>query len=172
MTVVQFRRPPKKAPPKPARKPMPGWLRWTLIWAAIIAVLTVVYVLRGGFSTPAAALPRAEAVSLAAPVRRDDIRVTDGDTFRVSDERIRIANIDTPEMPGRARCQVEADRAVAAKARLTQLLAAGPVVLEREGVDRYGRTLAIVRVNGVDIGEQLIREGEAQRWMGRKATWC
>lgn len=172
MTVVQFRRPPKKAPPKPARKPMSGRMRMGLIWLAIIAALTVVYFVKGGFSTKAEALPRAEAVITAASVRPGDIRVTDGDTFRVSDERIRIANIDTPEMPGRARCAVEAERAVAAKARLTQLLAAGPVVLEREGLDRYGRTLATVRVNGVDIGEQLIREGEAQRWMGRKATWC
>lgn len=172
MTVVQFRRPPKKPPQKPARKPMSNGMRMALIWLAILAVLTMVYAVKGGFSTKAGASSLPEAASLAAPVRRDDIRVTDGDTFRIADERIRIANIDTPEMPGRARCEDEAQRALAAKARLSELLAAGPVVLEREGVDRYGRTLATVRVNGADVGEQLIREGEAQRWMGHKATWC
>jgi len=101
-----------------------------------------------------------------------DIRVTDGDTFRIREERIRIANIDTPEMPGRARCDAEAELALAARARLSRLLAAGDIRLAREGVDRYGRTLARVRAGGVDVGDQLVRERLAQRWMGRKASWC
>lgn len=103
---------------------------------------------------------------------RGDIRVTDGDTIRVGAERIRIANIDTPEMPGRARCAYEADRALAAKARLTQILSGGEITIARDGVDRYGRTLATLRVNGRDVGEQLVAEGAAQRWRGHKAEWC
>ncbi|MCC7268653.1 MAG: thermonuclease family protein [Caulobacteraceae bacterium] len=134
----------------------------------IVVALSLGYQLNGRLPSsaepPSAALPETIAYS--------DIRVTDGDTFRLGAERIRIANIDTPEMPGRAACAYEADKALAAKARLAQILAGGEIVIARDGVDRYGRTLATLRVNGRDVGEQLVAEGAAQRWQGHKAQWC
>ena len=41
----------------------------------------------------------------------------------------------------------------------------GPVKIQRQGLDQYGRTLARVVVNGIDAGEWLIRRGLARRWI-------
>ncbi len=91
--------------------------------------------------------------------------VVDGDTVWWEGEKIRLADIDAPEMHGR--CEAERRRAIAAQLRLVQLLNARPVTITRTGTDRYGRTLAQVG----QIGEQLRREGHAVRWPNRK-DWC
>lgn len=150
------------------RRSTSGAARAAVSWLFILLALFAAYQLKDRLPGPVdtAAAPAAARLSYA------DIRVTDGDTIRVADERIRIANIDTPEMPGRARCAYEADKALAAKARLGQLLAGGEITIARDGVDKYGRTLATLRVNGRDVGEQLVAEGAAQRWEGHKAQWC
>ncbi len=149
-------------------------LRTIVLCGLLVITPTAAWLTRGEFVEQADAAPRQETTvgPAAGQIRAADIRITDGDTFRVLEERIRIANIDTPEMPGRARCAAEAQLAVQAKARLGQLLSGGDIRLARRGEDRYGRTLARVSVNGVDVGEQLVREGAAQRWAGRKAQWC
>jgi endonuclease YncB( thermonuclease family) len=53
------------------------------------------------------------------------------------------------------------------------------VSVQREGKDRYGRTLARLSVDGRDIGETLVRERLALRWQegaaakqARTAHWC
>lgn len=92
--------------------------------------------------------------------------VHDGDTVWWQGEKIRIADIDAPELKGR--CKKETRLAIRARDRLVVLLNSGrPIELHRTGVDRYGRTLA--RFDG--IGEQLIREGLASRWPQRR-NWC
>jgi micrococcal nuclease len=100
------------------------------------------------------------------------IRVIDGDTFDYGGERIRIADIDTPEL--RARCPEEAARARAATARLGSLLAAGPFELHRSGrdEDRYGRKLRVVTRGGRSLGDSLVAEGLARTWAGRREPWC
>lgn len=96
----------------------------------------------------------------------------DGDTLRCGSERVRIVAIDTPELNGR--CPYERTRAVLARERLRELLASGRVVLERDGRDRdrFGRLLRRVRVNGRDVGDQLVSEGLARVWRGRREPWC
>mgnify|MGYP000152006142 CR=1 FL=1 len=47
---------------------------------------------------------------------------------------------------------------------LRAFLAIGPVVIQRQGVDRYGRTLALVTVNGRDAGQALVANGLARIW--------
>lgn len=103
------------------------------------------------------------AVCPAAGPRRHCVH--DGDTIWWQGEKIRIADIDTPELNGR--CEAERRRAIAARDRLVTLLNAGPVTIRRVGTDRYGRTLAYVG----DVGEQLVREGRASRWPQRR-NWC
>ena len=45
--------------------------------------------------------------------------------------------------------------------------------LERQGQDRYGRTLAVARMaNGTDVGAEMVRLGYAERWPGRRVEWC
>jgi micrococcal nuclease len=58
--------------------------------------------------------------------------------------------------------------------RLVELLDAGAVDIEYEGIDRYGRPLARLRVNGEDVGAILIRERLAVPYHGRgpKMDWC
>ena len=98
--------------------------------------------------------------------------VHDGDTIRCGSERVRIANIDAPELPDSPKCH---DRRVsyawcdyragyAARDALAALLSRGRVSIERIGTDPYGRTLAMVNVNGVDADEYLIARGLARPW--------
>ncbi len=110
----------------------------------------------------------------SAPTARVQ-RVVDGDTLVLSNgERVRILNIDTPEMPPRAACAAEAERALAAKARLESMIEGRVVALFAGARDRdpYGRLLRRIEADGRDVGERLIAERLAQRWRGRKAEWC
>lgn len=106
------------------------------------------------------------------------VGIIDGDTFVLGREKIRILNIDTPESFN-ARCEAELGLALEAKARLRSLLDRGPIELERDGKDRYGRTLARVSVDGIDVGAMLISEGHALPYrpggeakLARLQVWC
>lgn len=96
--------------------------------------------------------------------------VHDGDTFIVDRERIRIMDIDTPEINGK--CAAEKALAVKARDRLRVLLNSGEFVVHRDGQDRYGRTLAVVTVAGRSVGDQLVGAGLARTWSGRREPWC
>jgi endonuclease YncB( thermonuclease family) len=103
----------------------------------------------------------------------DGLRVIDGDTFHYRGKKIRVADIDTPEMRGR--CPYESELAARATARMRELLHAGPFELERipgRDEDRYGRKLRVVTRNGRSLGDQLVAEGLAQTWSGRREPWC
>jgi hypothetical protein len=111
-------------------------------------------------------------------------RVHDGDTIHCAGpggtvERIRISDIDAPELPGSPRCEIARVRELArsrnpawcdtargeqARAALVAFLASGPVMIRRLGPDHYGRTLALVSVNGRDAGAWLRQQGLARRW--------
>ncbi|WP_442623384.1 thermonuclease family protein [Parasphingopyxis sp.] len=99
--------------------------------------------------------------------------VVDGDTFWMAGEKIRILDIDTPELSP-PRCAAEARLGEAAKARLHALLNSGTVTLERDGRDRdrYGRLLRRVHVDGQPVGAALIREGLARPYGGGRRSWC
>jgi micrococcal nuclease len=96
--------------------------------------------------------------------------IHDGDTGWFGREKWRIENIDTPELDGK--CQSEIDRAIAARNRLLAILRSGPISLTRHGQDRSRRTLVRISVNGRDVGRQLIAEGHARPWAGRREPWC
>ncbi len=99
--------------------------------------------------------------------------VVDGDTFWLAGEKIRIANINAPETHG-AGCPAEQARGDAATRRLTVLLNAGPFALEAgsRDRDRYGRLLRTVTRGGRSLGAQLVAEGLAEPWRGRRSNWC
>lgn len=102
------------------------------------------------------------------------VRVIDGDTFDYGGMRVRIADIDTPELRGR--CEHEIDLARRATRRMAALLAEGPFDLEPlpngRDTDRYGRQLRIVTRHGRSLGDQLVAEGLARTWSGRREPWC
>jgi micrococcal nuclease len=99
--------------------------------------------------------------------------VVDGDTFWIDGQKVRIADIDTPETHP-PRCAEEARLGEAATERLRVLLNAGPVTLVTEGrdTDRYGRMLRVVERDGVSLGQVLVSEGLARPWEGRRRPWC
>lgn len=106
--------------------------------------------------------------------------VHDGDTIRCGAERIRIADIDAPEVPGSPRCSPQSVRRLAAsrnpawcdydkgersREALIGFLSRGQVQIERVGEDRFGRTLALLSVGGKDAGEYLVGLGLARQWV-------
>ncbi len=101
----------------------------------------------------------------AAPYRAKVIGVTDGDTIEVlrgrSAVKIRLHGVDAPE-----RGQPFADRA---HRRVADLVFGETVTVKPLGVDRYGRTLAVVFLpSGENINEKLVGEGLAW-WFRRYA---
>jgi endonuclease YncB( thermonuclease family) len=99
--------------------------------------------------------------------------VVDGDTFWLAGEKIRIADINAPETH-EAGCAAEQALGQRATRRLIDLLNAGPFSLDIEGraLDRYGRSLRIVRRDGKSLGAQLVSEGLAEPWRGKRSDWC
>lgn len=96
----------------------------------------------------------------------------DGDTIVVDGEHIRILGLDAPEI-GHAQCDDERRRGAAAKAALAELLAGHEPQIERRGLDRYRRTLAVVSVDGRNVASTLISAGHARiYWGGRRGAWC
>ncbi len=125
--------------------------------------------------------PAAGKDLLDGPFRAQVISVYDGDTFRVRvriwletdvTTNVRILGIDAPEMKGR--CAEESRRAIEARDRLAQLLAAGPVDLWNVTGDKYaGRVDANVIAAGVDVARRLIELGLARPYDGRaRQGWC
>lgn len=96
--------------------------------------------------------------------------VVDGDTIWFRGEKIRIANIDAPELRGK--CRAERRLARVARDRLRLILENFDIDIRRTGKDRYGRTLATIRAGRIDVGDALIAGGHAAPWRGRQADWC
>lgn len=114
---------------------------------------------------------QAEFTICSGPVRTNC--VVDGDTFWFGGTKIRVADIDAPEV-SQPTCAQEAQAGEMAKRRLLDLLNAGRfrLISGRRDRDRYGRKLRIVARNGVSLGEALVDEGLARRWEGQQLGWC
>jgi endonuclease YncB( thermonuclease family) len=100
------------------------------------------------------------------------VYASDGDSFRLpSGERIRGLGWDSPELE--ARCDREY-RLAAKAASLAWQLASEGLTFERRGLDRYGRTLAVVRTRtGRDVADIMVGAGLARRYSGgRRGSWC
>lgn len=99
--------------------------------------------------------------------------VIDGDTFWLRGEKIRVADIDTPEVSS-PRCEAELRLGRRATDRMQQLLNAGPFVLEPadRAEDRYGRKLFRVTRGGESLGHALVGEGLAVWYGNGRPDWC
>lgn len=107
------------------------------------------------------------------PNTKDKTCIVDGDTLWLNGANLRLRDFDTPE-PSTAICGGAAEVALAhqASARLRELLNSKSWALETFGVDRHGRTLATIRIDGVDVGDILISERLARRWPDGREWWC
>jgi len=137
--------------------------------AGLLLACLSVLALQAVAGGPAAATDRSEPVATASPA----VRVIDGDTVQIGAVVYRIANIDTPETGPRAQCPEERARASAATAHARALVAQARVLEpEPERLDRYGRTVARLRLDGQDFGDAMIAAGHARPWRGRREPWC
>lgn len=113
----------------------------------------------------------AAAIAACPPIGRRVTCVTDGDTLWHEGVKLRLENIDTPEID-QAKCAYERQLGERAKARLTVLLNGGYQIHYSGRADRYRRPLVRVTVNGRDVGEQLMAEKLARLYRGRREGWC
>jgi endonuclease YncB( thermonuclease family) len=100
--------------------------------------------------------------------------VIDGDTIWYQGVKIRLMDIDAPEV-SEPKCASEAALGHKATLRLLELMNAGPFEVVRLGGrdhDKYGRKLRLIKRDGRPITDALIAEGLARRWDGRRRSWC
>jgi micrococcal nuclease len=91
------------------------------------------------------------------------VSVVDGDTIHACGERVRLAAIDAPELPGHCnpgRHCTPGD-GWASKDNLTRLIGRNGVALHPLDRDRYGRLVACVTVNGLDLSHAQVAAGFA-----------
>lgn len=99
----------------------------------------------------------AALILLAFPVCAQT--VTDGDTIKMDGTTYRLWGIDAPE--SKQEC---ADGWTAGKAAATYLyglIRGHKVTCETKDTDRYGRTVAICRADGRDLGADMVSAGMA-----------
>lgn len=100
--------------------------------------------------------------------------VVDGDTIWYRHQKIRLADINAPEV-SEPQCDAELDLGEKATDRLIALLNAGPfslVPLPDRDEDVYGRKLRTITRGGKSLGGVLLAEGLAERWVGYRRDWC
>ena len=122
---------------------------------------------KGFFNTTFTTFVLLSALKLALPCSnlaevRDLVRIEDcydGDTCRAtSGERIRLACIDAPELRGNPADQ---DRAVAARDQLRMIVVGKTVDLRRITMDRYGRTVGELFLDGMNVQQLMVVGGYA-----------
>jgi len=95
-------------------------------------------------------------------VKANQLSVTDGDTIRIGDERIRFSGIDAPEIKQTCIHQkLEFNCGEFSKNLLIEKIADQEVNCIRESKDQYGRTLAECFVGKESLSSYLVREGYA-----------
>lgn len=116
-------------------------------------VLTILLVLALGACSPSP-LPPEEPLGSCT--------VSDGDTIRCGEERIRLLGIDAPELPGHCRTgRTCAPGDPVASTDSLNAVIAGRLGIRRFGKDRYGRTLAMVSANDRDLSCHQLAAGQA-----------
>ena len=139
-----------------AKLGVPGW--------AVIALVAVIFAVVKFLGLPAQV---ADAVT-GAPERFDVMgtpRVTDGDTLRIGDRRIRLNAIDAPETAQRCGASPGARKDVAcgtqSRDALVKLIGTGDVACTAEGEDKYGRLLATCYAGRTNLNRAMVRAGWA-----------
>jgi hypothetical protein len=184
------RRPNKRLPSFSWRK---RWRRSHHIWAWVIVLLLAAGVWIDGYDWSIWDRGVTDQIQTleggsGRPVSPRD--VIDGDTVRLRGQTFRLVGFDTPETGRQARCAYERERGNAATARLQSLIRTAanaelyPVQCScRPGTHgtskcNYGRSCGTLRVDGREVGDILISEGLARRFVcgptscPRRRPWC
>ncbi len=124
------------------------YTRW--VTATLASVLFLVVTL--GLASPAC----------AETITGQVVAISDGDTLTLLTEskqqvKIRLAEIDTPES--------RQPYGQKAKQALSDLTFRKLIVADIDSIDRYGRSIARISVNGLDVNRALVESGSA--WVYR-----
>ena len=106
----------------------------------------------------------------------------DGDTCTTTNgERVRLACIDTPEMKASTRLRPTSTKsatydntsAIESRDYLRQLVAGKRVSIRRITTDRYGRTIAELLVDDINVGQEMVKIGHAElyRKYPKQCAW-
>jgi len=102
---------------------------------------------------------RAAVLSLAFLAPANAQTVTDGDTIKMAGTTYRLWGIDAPETHQTCADGWPAGRI--ATEYLVNLMHGHAITCEARIKDRYGRTVALCRADGIDIEAEMVRAGMA-----------
>lgn len=141
-------------------------------------VLTIASVLTAVATSPtdveAAARVKLQATIQKCGTAKRITCVVDGDTLWLNGQKIRVADIDTPEI-SEPKCASELRRGNKATDRFIALINQGQFELHAwpgRDTDQYGRKLRVIVRGGHSLGDILVSEGLARTWTGRREPWC
>lgn len=96
-------------------------------------------------------------------LRAEPVRLADGDSFRLGDQRYRLQGIDAPEL--HQECKDSNGRnwpcGIRARTELRRLIGTHPLECKTEAVDRFGRIVATCHAGGRNLSEEMVRAGYA-----------
>lgn len=135
---------------------MPKYARvWGIIIFCTAGAAYSYYLEEGGFTSTA------EQITCRSPY------IIDGDTFDCGGTRIRLAGIDTPEMPGHCRRGRDCTAGDPYAARdFLQRLTRMSVTCKQTDIDHYGRVIGRCEAGGKDLSCELLDSGHAVRRYG------
>lgn len=136
-----------------------GMVWWGLIRLRRMALAAGVGILFGT-GVGAASLPPLDALIMG------DAVISDGDSLRIGNMRIRLHGIDAPETAQTCARPDGANWACGrwATQRLRDLVGVGPVACHVRDHDRYGRVVARCMVAGLDLGAAMVDLGAARAY--------
>ena len=114
-----------------------------------------------------AAVPSA----VAAETVTGPATVTDGDSLRIAEERIRLIGIDAPER--RQTCRIHGREwpcGIEARDALRRLVRGRTVTCDVLGRDRWRRALAVCRAGALEFNREMVRRGWALAWYPKRAV--
>jgi endonuclease YncB( thermonuclease family) len=143
----------------------PSARRWRAPLVALLGTLLVAALSGVGLPTDLfGSAPRSQDWSALSV----EVRVVDGDTLRLGDRTLRLADIDAPE---RGQTCTDAagrwfDCGAAAAEALSRLVNGRSVVCRVDGRDRFGRGLGTCTAGGVELNAGLVSSGWALAYDG------
>lgn len=167
--VIQFRTR-KNLRPKPNKRPSGKPPSTTALIAAFGIAVTAGAVYT--YFSLAGSTAQASTFARCGIIKRNC--VIDGDTLYVAGEKIRVADVDTPEI-SEPKCASEKALGERATERFVELMNAGPFEVrawQGRDEDQYGRKLRVLVRGGRSLGDILVSEGLARTWSGRREPWC
>ena len=93
-----------------------------------------------------------------------DIRIVDGDTIVLNNERIRLQGMDAPETKQYCKAKDKKTKIPCGKIateKLKEIIGNNKVTCNIKGTDRYKRKLAYCYVGDININQEMVKRGYA-----------